>query len=466
MNLNLFKLTKAKLFLLLVLSIVSALGIIFLFQNSSSRNTYQSTLSETLNAQRQQILTEIQNKLTTQRLDESKLCQKLKEENPTFIDLNSYLQTANSIEQLNKLHEEIQKVISSLTQPPSPTNKWEKVLWEVKKFLDTNPSSDKIKKWGERKKSEIEDPLLGIDLKGANRSTLLGLNRGSGEREIAKKAKGKAEIWKNHYISLFAAGDGNCFLNSFAILLTGSQVQGSKDTPGTQQNVATRLRTALCLETMINFDSSSADEFENLKDFSTNNLALTTDQSRYMTRILKRQVTTVHKDSEAYAPGKSPDTGGIIASKYDDGKQGKTFLYEEPFVIYHVGSYHFEPLVCKKQGGTISFNYSQWEVEDENNGTNQRSIVFTLNPGTLKSKPYSSSANALPQKKVRVLYNQNNNYAKNQFEGVKLENTENNGTKKTNRDITIDIIKINEISTLGGEIDINYDNYHTVTLIS
>jgi len=53
-------------------------------------------------------------------LDESKLCQKLKEKHPAIIDLNSYLQTANSTEELNTLCQEIQKTITYLTQPPNP----------------------------------------------------------------------------------------------------------------------------------------------------------------------------------------------------------------------------------------------------------------------------------------------------------------------------------------------------------
>jgi hypothetical protein len=71
-----------------------------------------------------------------------------------------------------------------------------------------------------------------------------------------------------------------------------------------------------------------------------------------MQKILKRPVYTVHKEGE-------PDTGGIAVSTYDDGLQGRTLRYQEPFVVYHVGSFHFEPLVCKSEGGTIRFNYSR-----------------------------------------------------------------------------------------------------------
>jgi len=194
---NLPQLTKTKLFLLSILLTTTVIGIFFLFWTSTSNNTYQSIPSETLTTQRQQILTEIQNKLTMHSLDESKLCQKLKEKHSTIIDLNSYLQTAKSTEQLNALYQEIKKTITYLTQPPDPdpspspptplTNQWEKILWEIKNFLETNPSSDKIKKWGKNKENQIGDPLTGINLKGADKSTLLRLSRGSGQSEITSK---------------------------------------------------------------------------------------------------------------------------------------------------------------------------------------------------------------------------------------------------------------------------------------
>src|ERR1043165_6625337 len=109
---NLSQLTKTKLFLLSILLTTIVIGIFFLFQTSISNNTYRSTPSETLTTQRQQILTEIQSKLTMHSLDESKLCQKLKEKHPAIIDLNNYLLTAKSTEQLNTLYQEIQNTIT------------------------------------------------------------------------------------------------------------------------------------------------------------------------------------------------------------------------------------------------------------------------------------------------------------------------------------------------------------------
>ncbi|CAG8461107.1 12249_t:CDS:2 [Ambispora leptoticha] len=334
---NVSRLTKTKIFFLLGLLTITILGTLFLFQVSPN-NTHQSPSSESLDTKRQQILTKIQNQLTANNLNENKLCQKLEEKYPTIIDLKNYLQTANSLEKLNTLYQEIQNAITYL--------------------------------WGINKKNEIGDPLAGIDLNGASRSVLLGLSH--------------------------SAGDGNCFLNSFAVLLTGSQERdATKEKPNTQENVATRLRVAICLEIMKDYDPS---ESKDLKEFADNHYAL---------------------DSESYALGKSPDTGGIIMSPYDDGKQGRTLPYKEPFVVYHVGSFHFEPLVCKKEGGTINFNYSH--------------------------KPCSAtSANNLTKTKVRALHNQNDDYTKHQFEGIKLENSETDGTKKTNRNIIIDIVEITE----------------------
>jgi len=114
------RLTRTKLFLLLGLLIITVAGVFLLFR-ATTKNIQQSTPSKTLTNQRQQILTEIQSKLTTKNLDENKLCQKLKEKHPTIANLNSYLQNAKSIEQLNILYQEIQNTITLLTQsPPNP----------------------------------------------------------------------------------------------------------------------------------------------------------------------------------------------------------------------------------------------------------------------------------------------------------------------------------------------------------
>jgi hypothetical protein len=114
------KTTKTKIILLSSLSITAMIGVFFLLQTSTPKNTYQPIPSETLTTQRQQILTEIQSKLIMHSLNESKLCQKLKEKHPAIIDLNSYLKTANSVEELNTLYQEIQETITFLTQPPNP----------------------------------------------------------------------------------------------------------------------------------------------------------------------------------------------------------------------------------------------------------------------------------------------------------------------------------------------------------
>jgi hypothetical protein len=79
--------------------------------------------------------------------------------------------------------------------------------------------------------------------------------------------------------------------------LTGSQAQdASKETPGTQQNVATRLRVALCLEIMKNYDTIDLTGQDDLKNyFVHNHKALATDHCRHMFRILKKPIVMIHK---------------------------------------------------------------------------------------------------------------------------------------------------------------------------
>jgi len=130
---------------------------------------------------------------------------------------------------------------------------------------------------------------------------------------------------------LASAGDMNCFLNSFAILLTGSQ-NCDKSDKNSQVNVATKLRAALCLELMTNYSNyhqGSSDSYilseviNDLKLFGKNFTALRMDDCKYMASILKRPIIGVHKDdvdnkgNPAPPYMKKPERGGILESHYD-----------------------------------------------------------------------------------------------------------------------------------------------------
>ncbi|CAI2161767.1 1324_t:CDS:2, partial [Funneliformis geosporum] len=265
------------------------------------------------------------------------------------------------------------------------------------------------------KPNEIK-PLEGIDLNGASKTTLEALynNRGKGGDEIFNKAKGKAEVQAR---------------------------DSTKENPISQENVATRLRVALCLELMKNYNSS---ELDDLKEFADNHFALVTDHARYVNRILKRPIITVHKDDQAYSTLKSP-------------KQG--------------GSFHFEPLFQHKNNeGEIRLNYSRVDFEDEGNALNNRSIVFTLNPGTFEKKHFSETQNTrlngITVNKIRVLYKDPEEEVEGAFIAEKRNHIMENGTKKTDKNIAIYIIGADRVSDDSGTLNIDYNDFHTITILN
>ncbi|MCE8158876.1 MAG: hypothetical protein I3265_00085 [Candidatus Moeniiplasma glomeromycotorum] len=468
---------------ILLVFLVGILTIVLVSQEKSSPVS-SSKKPLTLTQTKNQVISEIQNLLNEKKVKPADLLNELKKQQLLKPESKDWKDCVNSKEvndpvKLEALKEKVIIEVNELagipgpsgpgtppgpsgpgtppgpsgpgTPPgPSPTNKWEKVLWEVKNFLNTNPGSEQIEKWARDKEAEVSDLWNGINLNGADKSTLLSLNRGGGQSEIASKTGGQAETWKD-FVSLSSAGDGNCFLNSFAVLLTGSQARDStKETPGTQENVATRLRVALCLKIMKNYDRT---ELDDLKNFATNNLALYTDNCRYLPDILQRPVVMVHKG----VVGNSDDN--YINSVWHDLNKSWN---KEPFFIYHVGSFHFEPLVrpVEHHQGEIYFNYSQVDFEDENNSSGQRSIVFTLSSGSLKKKGFSPSQNSrldlagfLSKNKIRLSYSDSDE--KERFNSEKEMHEYPPGVKKTNENIFIRILKTDKISVSGNEIIFN-----------
>jgi hypothetical protein len=247
--------------------------------------------------------------------------------------------------------------------------------------------------------------------------------------------------------------------------LTGSQAQDTtKETPGTQQNVATRLRVALCLEIMKNYDTADLTSQDDLKNyFVHNHEPLATDHCRHMFRILKKPIVMIHKTG--------PNNSKITSTWYDNlffgNKSNKP--NEEPFFIYHVGSYHFEPLVreIEHRQGEIYFNYQRVDFEDENNSSGKRSIVFTLKPGTLKKQNFSATQSSrlelsgfLNKNKIRVSYSENNEETNERFKEERKTHLDEYGIKKSNINISINVLKTDEISINGSEIIFNRKTIH------
>lgn len=105
--------------------------------------------------------------------------------------------------------------------------------------MESNPSAyQKIKDWLDEKK--YSEPLAGIDLKGVGVDELKKLPSGP-KAPSDFEEQSDTSSYKD-WVQLPAAGDGNCFLHSYAVFLTGKS-----DLELTQ-----RLRVAICLEIMKN----------------------------------------------------------------------------------------------------------------------------------------------------------------------------------------------------------------------
>ena len=127
------------------------------------------------------------------------------------------------------------------------------------------------------------------------------------------------------------------------------------------------------------------------------------------------------------------------------------FNHQKPFVVYHVGTFHFEPLVQlpKHQEGKIEFVASN--IKFSNSGTNH-SIEFTIQPGTLKKINFSEQTNNRftnhdfnNKKKLIIFYDKNNNEEKEKYEDWKqmIEG----GSSKIGGTFIIDCIDASAIAT-------------------
>jgi hypothetical protein len=140
---------------------------------------------------------------------------------------------------------------------------------------------------------------------------------------------------------------------------------------------------------------------------------------------------------------------------------------EEPFFIYHVGNYHFEPLVRETEHhqGEIYFTYQQVDFEDENNSSGKRSIVFTLKPGTLKKQNFSATQNSRLNSagflnKIRASYSENNEEINEMFKEERRTHIDEHGIKKSNINIFFNFLETDEISVNGSEIIFNCKSTH------
>jgi hypothetical protein len=142
---------------------------------------------------------------------------------------------------------------------------------------------------------------------------------------------------------------------------------------------------------------------------------------------------------------------------------------KEPFFIYHVGSFHFEPLIrmSEHHQGVIYCNYLQVDFEDKKDSSGHQSIIFTLKPGSLSKKNFSTTQNNRldsisfqTAKKIRVLYSDEKEFNREKENHYEFLST--GLAKKTNVDISILTLKTDKISVSGDEIIFNDRNNHTI----
>ncbi|CAG8831312.1 19392_t:CDS:2, partial [Racocetra persica] len=115
-----------------------------------------------------------------------------------------------------------------------------------------NPKTlSEIEKWVEDKNY---DPLKGVNLAGVDLKGKSDNGKVSDLEELTiAEQKYLATKYKD-YVQLSAAGDGNCFLHTFSVFLTGNS----------NVDMTLRLRVAMCLELMKNaeiyFKTESSEE--------------------------------------------------------------------------------------------------------------------------------------------------------------------------------------------------------------
>jgi len=230
------------------------------------------------------------------------------------------------------------------TTPPTgpttpPTNKWEKILWEIEKFISINPTSlQKIKDWVIIQ--NYPNSLAGVDLEGAEWEIIKKLPDNGKIEGLEKKVSADSPVLKyKDWVRLPSVEDGNCFLNSFSVLLTGKNADTSLALP---------LRVKICLEIMNNpnvfLGGGETEKFEELKTklvgshgFAKNGKWLENRDISYLSLILDRSITliSVLPGSEKFV---DKDKIGIL--------HADVLSHRREWVIYNSGE-HFEPLIKK-----------------------------------------------------------------------------------------------------------------------
>ena len=300
---------------------------------------------------RKELINNVEKLLKSKNIEDESLLQKLKDSNinglnPSETDWRNYFNSVTNKAQLVISWTIVSNLINNLpngqnlppSTPPSspPTNKWEKNLREIKRFLDTNPQTlQEVKDWVKRKSL---DPLAGINLAGIGIEKLKKMS----DYGPVPGLNGVPEtVEYEDCVQLPAAGDGNCFLHSFSVFLVGRS----------DVDLTLRLRVALCLELMTNperYFHSTTDEKKivSIKDeisregITENRRWLNSDIIKYLAYALKRPIVSIIK-SKFYK---------FQVYDYPNSQtgEGSDFIpvYPEKWVVYNSGG-HYQPLIKK-----------------------------------------------------------------------------------------------------------------------
>ncbi|WP_147411605.1 hypothetical protein [endosymbiont GvMRE of Glomus versiforme] len=292
-------------------------------------------------------------------------------------DLKKYLNDANDLEELRIRKNNIISIINSLEKKPilpksfskapyesndnlhKNRKEWKTVLYEIENFLGNNPKSlQEIKEWILKKEYQ---PLEGIDLRGIEIDRLrLQTNYGVISGLVNLTTSGSLEDFNlakkyKDYVKLSVAADGNCFLHTFSMFLTGES----------NVDITIRLRVALCLEIMDNaeiyFKSQLNENDEEIindlkntirqEEITQNRKWLSSEIIKYLASVLKRPLVSINRYSFNDTHGKKWTQMQFYVfpndiEKYRSASRFDSIpdKYSEEWVVYNSGM-HFQPLI-------------------------------------------------------------------------------------------------------------------------
>ncbi|RHZ37154.1 hypothetical protein [endosymbiont GvMRE of Glomus versiforme] len=339
---------------------------------------------------------------------------------------------------------------------------WNQILQEIYNFFNINwtRTLEEIQNKAQQILDTYGDPLAGLDLNGANPTELTPSK--IGQDAIAKTEletiKGLGERFSK-YTVLKAGMDGNCYLNSFSILLSGEDYKW-----------AVPLRVKLCLELMSNKKLSlgftdqekaawitdkmlrdkGVEDYPNdpniVFPLAKDKTYMPLDDLSYFAYFLHRPVVLIYP-AQGVATN-NPDaiqSGGFLWTKYPSvDLEGLNIWFKEPFFIYRLKDIqHYVPLVRPQdhKEGIISFKLKEYEFDDgsptENPPYDSRKIELTAH-GTFKNDFVFDTSVLDNLSKIIIYLGENNDWTANRYQNLKDKFT--GGASKIGKNIYISIV--------------------------